>query len=277
MQLLPVAVFIYGGGDHGSGATEKHYNMTFMVSHAAKVRLPFIGVTFNYRSSIWGFITSQEVFGTGNSNIGLQDQRLALRWIQSNIKAFGGDPDKVTIWGGSSGADSVGFHLMANGGEDERLFRAAILQSGSALTTTEYKGIVSQEIYDKFVTVTSCDNAEDSLECLRRLPFSRLNDAFNDSVEVASPMMTRFGLPTMDGNFIKHYGSLNVKNSRVVKVPIISGVVLNEGSSWIRNNISTWGDLRRHLTGTSFLLHVYLLLTNILKSIVATLWQLLIS
>lgn len=53
---------------------------------------PVIGVSINYRLSAWGFLASTEVLGSGNTNIGLRDQRLALHWVQENIAAFGGLP-----------------------------------------------------------------------------------------------------------------------------------------------------------------------------------------
>ena len=58
---------------------------------------------------------------------------MALRWIRENIHAFGGDPAKVAIAGESAGAYSVGYHLVTNDGLNEGLFRAAIMQSGTAL------------------------------------------------------------------------------------------------------------------------------------------------
>ena len=97
---------------------------------------PFIGITLNYRLSAWGFISSSEVTGTGNTNLGLRDQRMALQWIQENIGAFGGDPAKVTIWGESAGAMSVGYHLIAYGGRDDRLFRAAIMESEGSINAS---------------------------------------------------------------------------------------------------------------------------------------------
>lgn len=56
-------------------------------------------VSVNYRVSSLGFLSSSELRAEGNVNLGLYDQRLALHWVRENIGAFGGDPDKVTIWG----------------------------------------------------------------------------------------------------------------------------------------------------------------------------------
>jgi len=52
----------------------------------------------NYRVGVWGFLQSQEVYDSGNTNLGLRDQRLALHWVQENIAAFGGDAAKVTVY-----------------------------------------------------------------------------------------------------------------------------------------------------------------------------------
>lgn len=68
-------------------------------------------MSINYRLSVWGFTSSNELADEGQLNIGLRDQRLALHWVQENIEAFGGDPKKVTIFGESAGAASVGFHV----------------------------------------------------------------------------------------------------------------------------------------------------------------------
>ena len=61
------------------------------MENAQKIGKPIIGVSINYRLSAWGFMSgSEEVRDTGNLNLGLRDQRLALQWVQENIEAFGG-------------------------------------------------------------------------------------------------------------------------------------------------------------------------------------------
>ena len=81
------------------GSRDLRYNLSFIVENSVNIGKPIIGVSIGYRLSAWGFLQSQEVSGAGQTNIGLRDQRLALHWIQENIGAFGGDCDKVVIWG----------------------------------------------------------------------------------------------------------------------------------------------------------------------------------
>lgn len=76
-----------------------------------------IGVSINYRVSAFGFLAGSEALEAGIANNGFRDQRLALQWINENVASFGGDPTKVTIWGESSGAESVSAQVLAYNGE----------------------------------------------------------------------------------------------------------------------------------------------------------------
>ena len=105
---------------------------------------PIIGVVINYRTMGFGFLASQEVLAAGVGNLGLFDQRLGLKWIQENIAGFGGDPTKVTIGGESAGGSSTGYHLIGFKGNNEGLFRAAIMESASLL------GAPSKFLQDSF-------------------------------------------------------------------------------------------------------------------------------
>lgn len=115
---LPVMVWIHGGMfEFGSGAS---------YDGSRFARDGVVCVSINYRLGAEGFL----FLGEGNANRGLLDQVAALRWVQENIVAFGGDPDNVTIFGESAGALSVGTLLAMPCAAG--LFHRAILQSGAS-------------------------------------------------------------------------------------------------------------------------------------------------
>ena len=91
--------------------------MSFTVENSVQQGTPIIGVSLNYRLSAFGFLSGAQAMDAGLANIGFHDQRLALRWIHENIAAFGGSPDKVTLWGESSGAESVHAQVLAYNGK----------------------------------------------------------------------------------------------------------------------------------------------------------------
>ncbi|KAF8886268.1 Carboxylesterase family-domain-containing protein, partial [Mucidula mucida] len=98
-----------------------------------KIGEPIIYVFINYCLSAFNFLASKEVKEAGVSNLGLQDQHLALHWVQKYIHVFGGDPAKVTIQGESAGAMSVALQMIANNGNTEGLFCSAFMQLESPL------------------------------------------------------------------------------------------------------------------------------------------------
>eukprot|EP00931_Biecheleriopsis_adriatica_P086028 TRINITY_DN60768_c0_g1_i1.p1 TRINITY_DN60768_c0_g1~~TRINITY_DN60768_c0_g1_i1.p1 ORF type:complete len:547 (-),score=73.69 TRINITY_DN60768_c0_g1_i1:107-1747(-) len=127
---LPVAVFIHGGSfTSGSGCLYDGQPFS---------EQGIIFITINYRLNILGFLQVEELKDEdpswpsyGGMN-GIADQIEALRWVQQNIVAFGGDPRKVTIWGESAGGESV-CALMATP-LAEGLFERAIIESGNCVT-----------------------------------------------------------------------------------------------------------------------------------------------
>ena len=197
------------------------------MQNSVAIGKPIIGVSANYRLSAWGFLFSNEVSGSGQTNLGIRDQRLALHWLQDNIAAFGGDPTKVTIWGESAGALDVGLHLLAYNGRDDKLFRAAIMESGNPVNINVFNGTdFYQPLYDAIVNQTGCAGQFDTLQCLRTVPFEQLNNVFN-----ATPFDAGF-TPVVDGDFIQRYGSLQYSDGDFVRVPIISGANTDEGVSF---------------------------------------------
>lgn len=107
----------------------------------------------------------------------MKDQVKALRWVQENIVEFNGNPNQVTIFGGSSGAACTGHHLLSP--MSKGLFHKAILQSGSptckwAVSAT---GVARKRAFS-LATLAGCyvDTSEDVLNCLKRLPAKYLTD-----------------------------------------------------------------------------------------------------
>lgn len=118
----PVMVWLHGGAFKAGSGNFPITGPDFLVQEDVVV------VTLNYRLGALGFLCIND---DARGNMGLHDQILALKWVKRNIGSFGGDPDKVTIFGFSAGAVSVDILMLsetANG-----LFRSAIAQSGSAL------------------------------------------------------------------------------------------------------------------------------------------------
>ncbi|KAJ8983203.1 hypothetical protein NQ317_016424 [Molorchus minor] len=126
---LPVMFFIYGGGFVSGSSTRLLYGPEHFMDYDVII------ITFNYRVGPFGF------FSTGDSaipgNAGLKDQLLALQWVQKNIRYFGGDPRKVTIFGESAGSASVAYQVLSP--KSKGLFRAAICESGSAMSAWAYQ------------------------------------------------------------------------------------------------------------------------------------------
>ena len=83
------------------------YDGSGLVKYGVEINRPFIFVAVNYRLAGFGFLPGREVMEEGVGNLGLLDQRMGLEWVADNIASFGGDPDRVTIWGESAGSFSV--------------------------------------------------------------------------------------------------------------------------------------------------------------------------
>jgi carboxylesterase type B len=97
------------------------------------------------------------------------DQRLSFRWIKENIAAFGGDPKRITIWGESSGAQSIGYHLFSYDGRNDDLFHAAIMESGGIVGTAVESLAYYTSPFENLTRTTGCYNSQNQLACLRNL------------------------------------------------------------------------------------------------------------
>src|SRR5579864_2323754 len=122
---LPVMVWIHGGGFFGGTASSPAYD------GEALARRGVVVVTLNYRIGALGFLAHPDLSAESSrhvsGNYGLLDQIAALKWVQQNIGAFGGDPQNVTVFGGSAGAYSISVLMVSPLAKG--LFHRAILES----------------------------------------------------------------------------------------------------------------------------------------------------
>ncbi|KAJ8081169.1 hypothetical protein PM082_018012 [Marasmius tenuissimus] len=243
---LPVVVWIFGGGfEVGSPSS---YDGGSIVERSLELGQPVIYVSMNYRLTGFGFLASKEVKEAGVGNLGLQDQREALRWIQKYIGAFGGDPTKVTIWGESAGAISVGLHMLVDGGDTKGLFRAGFMQSGSPIPVGDITN--GQEYYDALVRGTGCSGSADTLTCLRTVPYPTLKAAIDASPGIFDYQSLRLAwLPRADGVFLTDTPLKLVQQGKVANIPIVSGNCDDEGTlfSFSTLNVTTDEDFRDYV------------------------------
>ncbi|KAI7230092.1 lipase 3 precursor [Hortaea werneckii] len=251
---LPVVVWIYGGGFE-VGATQL-YDGTEMVTQSVREGQPVIFAAMNYRLNGLGFLGGREVKSAQVSNLGLRDQRLALQWLRENIDAFGGDPDKVILFGESAGSLSTFLHTIVDSGEHRvaggSLFQGAVMHSGSVLPTAEIDSPQAQRSFDALTSAAGCSAAADQLDCLRKVPYDRYVAAVNtfptmlDYTSLALPFLPR---PDPSDNFYPVSAEIAVECGNFSHVPVIIGSEQDEGTifSLAQTNLSTSVELHDYL------------------------------
>lgn len=194
--------------------------MSYIVQQSVLNNKPVIGISINYRMAAFGFISSDEINAAGAQNLGLRDQRLAMKWVNKHISSFGGDPSKVTIWGESAGAYSVGDHINAFNGQNDGLFRAAILESGSSIGPPLNGTDWYNHLYDSLASSVGCATANNTLQCLRDVPFETIAPFGYTGLE---------WFHVLDGTFIPRPGQQSLLQGKFAKIPLILGTNTDEG------------------------------------------------
>ncbi|RDA89773.1 hypothetical protein CP533_3569 [Ophiocordyceps camponoti-saundersi (nom. inval.)] len=254
---LPVLFWIWGGAFAFGGSYS--YEASSLLSMASEQKQPFIMVAINHRLGGFGFLPGKEVRRDGSANLGLLDQRIALEWVADNIRAFGGDPEKVTIWGLSSGGISVLDQMVLYGGnatyKGKPLFRGAIINSGGAAPAEPVDGVKGQAVYDAVVDSAGCANETDSLQCLRRLDYPTLLKATNSVPAFFSYSSIALSyLPRPDGVVLPDSPDRLVEQGRIHAVPLIIGNQEDEGTTiaLFQWNLTTSDDLAGYLSTVMF-------------------------
>lgn len=233
-ERLPVMVWIHGGAFNFGSASQPEYNGKNLAQKGVVV------VTINYRLGPLGFLVhpllSKESEHNTSGNYGLLDQIAALKWVQKNIAAFGGNPDRVTIFGQSAGSRSVSLQMISP--LSAGLFHRAIAESGGPIIGSEYLNPVFNgnmanvsKMGQKLTSKLGCDKAEDVLAAMRAKSAQEIVAAADCKTSVFDEGL--FFAPVFDGWVLPKNPLAAYSGGQQHDVPIIVGSTRNEGNLYL--------------------------------------------
>ena len=219
-EKLPVLFWIHGGAYVGGSS-----NLYRLDRLATRGRM--VVVTANYRVGIFGFMPVKGIDADFNGDLGLEDQRYALRWVQRNIAAFGGDPDNVTLGGESAGGGAVCMHL-ASPDRVKGLFHKAIIQSAGCLQplptlaeSLDESNPQKPPLWRKIAADVGCENAFDQIACLRAAPVEKL-------VAAGDKLAGSLLMPVVGSGTVPVPVATALKTGALTKVPLLAGSTRDE-------------------------------------------------
>nr|XP_046236837.1 neuroligin-2a [Scatophagus argus] len=214
----PVMLFIHGGSYmEGTG---NMFDASVLAAYGN-----VIVVTMNYRLGVLGFLSTGDQSAKGN--YGLLDQIQALRWLNENIGHFGGDPERITIFGSGAGASCVNLLILSH--HSEGLFHRAIAQSGTAISSwsVNYQPLKYTKILARKVGCTYTETA-DLVDCLRRKNFRELVD---QDIQPARYHIA-FG-PVVDGDVVPDDPEILMQQGEFLNYDMLIGVNQGEGLKFV--------------------------------------------
>lgn len=235
-KLLPVMVYIHGGCFFSGTGAPYLYGGDFFPEHDV------ILVGISYRLSVEGFLCLGIKEAPGNA--GLKDVVAALKWIQENIKSFGGDPNKVTLFGESAGAVATSFMIISPAAKG--LFHKAILQSGSSLApwALQHDPIkAAMSLVNKLGY--SANNPKDIYNIISKKTTKELINTITHYEEKFCVAETDIFVPCVERHLegiepiITDYPANIILSDNYTKVPMIIGYTNHEGIYFVSADYGT--------------------------------------
>jgi para-nitrobenzyl esterase len=231
-SAIPVLVFIHGGAFVSGSAIPRPF-APYDGAHLAARGL--VVVILQYRLGALGFLAhpalTAENAPPSSGNLGILDQLAALRWVQRNVGAFGGDPARVTVMGESAGADSIAMLLASP--HATGLFARALLESAhfelGTLANAEHRGAL-------VARAVGCVAAADVARCLRACDAARLVTAVPGESGVSGALASHpfYYAPNVDGDVVRQSPLAAFEQGMQLRVPIIVGTNADETAAQVR-------------------------------------------
>uniref|UniRef100_A0A1Y1L992 Carboxylic ester hydrolase n=1 Tax=Photinus pyralis TaxID=7054 RepID=A0A1Y1L992_PHOPY len=228
-NLLPVMFFIHGGGFVEGSAQFEEYGPLFLMEKDVVL------VAVNYRLGALGFFSplKEGLYG----NMGLKDQAFALKWVKRNIAKFGGDPNKITIFGHSAGGISAHLHVFSP--LSRGMFKGVIAQSAQAFA--RFAMISEKVLRDHsfaLANLVECNRASDieMVRCLRDVKGADIIRATSTLDQQRRSHIFYFGPtvePDVDGAFISKHPLESIKTGDVANVPFMTGITSEDGAIFV--------------------------------------------
>ena len=238
-QGLPVIVFIHGGHNATGSASQSANGVAAYNGAGFAQNGNVVVVTINYRLGALGFIAHRELSKESgyrsSGNYGYMDQIRALKWVNRNIAAFGGDPNNVTLFGQSSGGGAVSVLIASP--LSEGLFHRAIIHSGQFRTQDTMQAEDTGKVFSQKL---NCQNAPDELKCMRDKNAVEIVNAMRGGHGGAGGSVTgpsQF-IPVVDGRILPDSLLEIIRSGKHHHVPLLIGSTQEE-TSWIYQDESS--------------------------------------
>ncbi|KAL6231382.1 hypothetical protein BDW75DRAFT_233667 [Aspergillus navahoensis] len=174
-----VMFFIPGGGFGEGAGSVGFYDGVNLASER-----DVLVVTFNYRLNIFGYPNAPGI-DPAEQNVGLLDQRLAIEWVHQNIANFGGDPNRILLFGQSAGGASVDAYTYVY--PENPLVSACVLESGTVSLFNNADTVHAN--WKRLSTAMGCGAGDGSLACMRKIPFPRILHAMSNGSYTFTPVV----------------------------------------------------------------------------------------
>ncbi|KZT60068.1 alpha/beta-hydrolase [Calocera cornea HHB12733] len=228
-QKTAVMIWVYGGSGKFGTSNTLPYNGSFFTRDYDDITI----VSINYRTNVFGFPNAP-----GSWNVGLLDVEFAVKWVYANIANFGGDPNRITLFGESFGSLAVDAYAIRN--PQDTIVKRVILESG--VVGLDFFIAPDPTVWTNLTKATGCTSRPDVMKCMRSVPWKDLQATILSS-NVTFTAITDGQCYTLFGDWQRR-----LTQGGFLRVPTLLGNNANEGDIFVAAYEATGGKLPKDVS-----------------------------